>query len=360
MKPTLSATLLALTALTLGSCAIPDGERFDAYHDPAAQLGVGPDFQVMEINDEVVSDLLRPPTAPYRLGPGDRLDIEVAEDPRTQASTTVMPDGMLYFDVADGIQVKGKTLKEVSALLSKALEVDYPNAVVTVNLSEAQSQRFWVLGQVKQPGSYPIGRPTRLIEAISEAGGMYTDIELGGEAQETVDLDRAILIRDGELIPVNFRNLIEHGDMSQNVFVQESDYIYLPSVQHRAVYVLGAVRNPGPIYFDNDPTVLSAVAMAGGPRDEAVITKALVIRGSLNKPRVAVVNIRNIMHGRDNDAHLVGGDIVWVPDTVWTDLQFYVRGAIVTAAQAVAIQEGLGVAGRGSDSNVTINAGGGR
>ena len=246
----------------------------------------------------------------------------------------------------------------MSSLLAERLKNDYPNPVVTVNLTEAQSQRFWVLGQVKQPGAYPIGRPTRLIEAISQAGGMYTDIELGGEAQETVDLDRAILIRNGELLPVNFRNLIEQADMSQNVFVRENDYIYLPSVQHRAIYVLGAVRSPGPIYFDNDPTVLSAVAMAGGPRDEAVITKALVIRGYPNKPRVAVVNIRNIMHGRDSDAHRIGGDIVWVPDTVWTDLLSYARGAVITAAQAVAIQEGLSVVGSNlPGSTVKISAG---
>ena len=72
------------------------------------------------------------------------------------------------------------------------------------------------------------------------------------------------------------------------------------------------------------------------------------------------MNIRNIMHGRDADVHLVAGDIVWVPVTIWTDLQNYARAAIITAAQAVAIQEGLNTAGKlgiGERSPVSISAG---
>ena len=262
--------------------------------------------------------------------------------------------------MADGVKVSGLTLKEVSSTLSKNLADDYPSAVVTVNLSEAQSQRFFVLGQVKNPGAYPIGKPTTVIEAISQAGGLFAGQNPSGDSQETVDLDRSLLIRKGELIPVDFRGLIEHGDMGQNVYVKAGDYLYLPSVQHRAVYVLGSVQNPGPVYFENDPTILSAVAMAGGPRQDAVIINALVIRGSMSKPQVAKVNLEAIMHGRAGDAPLAAGDIVWVPNTVFTYLKDYAQAILTTAAQAVAVQEGLAVLGKTSrGADVTINAGGG-
>jgi len=348
-----------LTAICLSAgCSHSGGEKFDAY-DPSGVLDANADFQSLDIRKEIPPEMLKPVKDRYRVGPGDILDVEVAENTKTRANTTIMPDGMLYFDVSDGIRAKGKTLAEVSKELSAKLTDHYPSPVVTVNLVQAESHQFWILGQVKKPGAYPLNRPIRLVEAISMAGGLYSAQYYSEDIQETVDLDRAILIRGGDLVPVDFRALIEGGAMQQNVYIRPGDYLYLPSVQHRAVYVLGAVSNPGPVYFDNDPTVISALASVGGHRPDAIITKALIIRGSLQTPRVAVINIRDIMKGRDRDVRLVAGDIVWVPNTVWTYLRDYVEGVAVTAAQAVAVQEGLGVMGVPvGGANVTISAGG--
>lgn len=350
--------ILGIAALLSASCSVSERVNFDAYNETQL-IGEEPDFLTLDLARPVPPESLRPPRDPYRVGPGDVLDIEVAEDEKTRAASRIMPDGMLYYDVANGVKVSGRTLKEVSSMLSTELQDDYPSPVVTVNLSEAQSQRYFILGQVKNPGAYPIGKPTSLIEAISQAGGLYSAQNTNGDTQETVDLDRSILIRDGDLMPVDFRGLIEHGDMGQNVYIRPGDYLYLPSVQHRAVYVLGSVQRPGPVYFDNDPTVLSAVAMAGGPNKDAVIINALVIRGSLTQPRVATVNLREIMRGQSPDARLAAGDIVWVPNTIFTHLKNYTQAILVTAAQAVAVQEGLAVLGKDfGGANVTISAGG--
>ena len=48
MKSTLSFVLLALTALLLGSCALPSGDKFDIYDDLGAEFGVEPDFLNMD------------------------------------------------------------------------------------------------------------------------------------------------------------------------------------------------------------------------------------------------------------------------------------------------------------------------
>lgn len=353
----LTASALLVGTVLLSSCSLPRNS-FDAL-DETQVIGEEPEFFSLDLARPVPPEALSAPKDPYRVGPGDVLEIEVAEDEKTRAASRVMPDGMLYYDVADGVKASGRTLREVSEILSTELAGDYPSPVISVNLSEAQSQRFFILGQVRTPGAYPIAKPTTLIEAISLAGGLFSSQDNLGDSQETVDLDRSILIRDGDLMPVDFRGLIEHGDMGQNVYIRPGDYLYLPSIQHRAVYVLGSVQTPGPVYFDHDPTVLSAVAMAGGPRQDAVITKALVIRGSLTRPRVATVSLHDIMRGRTPDARLAAGDIVWVPNTVYTHLKNYTRAVLVTAAQAVAVQEGLAVLGKDfGGANVTISAGG--
>ena len=360
------ATFSAVAAaIGLSSCATPD--EFDVYNqeaDPhlqaereAAELGNGPKFFDYEMQRKLSPAALRPGNADYRVGPGDILEIEIAELKASRMKTTVLPDGMLYFDVAEGIQAAGKTLKQISAELGKQLEAYYTTPVVSVNLNQAESQRFWVLGQVKTPGAYPMTGPTTLLEALSKSGGLFSG-EISGETQEVADLDRAIIVRKGEPMPVDFRSLVEYGDMSQNVYLKAGDYIYLPSVQNRAVYVLGAVKKPGPLYFKDDITAISALAQAGGPDPSAVVTKAIVIRGSLNQPRVAVCNLHGIQRGYDRDFELRAGDILWVPKSNWTYVNRYLEAVIVTAAQAVAVNEGEHIIGTGGNgAEIAINAG---
>lgn len=366
MKPSLLPPLSLLLAALLSSCSIPKG--FNA-RDPKSLDLVGPgstgvpcedpEFEGVDVMPKLSPDDLRPSPGPYRVGPGDVLDIEVAEQGASRTQITVMPDGMIYYDMAGGVKVSGKSLKEISALLAEKLQSHYAAPVVTVNIASADSQRFWILGQVRKPGAYPVSRPTTLVQALSLAGGLQTgQLNAQGDTQEPVDLERAILIRKGRMVPVDFRSLVNNGDMTQNVQVRGGDYIYLPSIQHRAVYVLGHVANPGPVYFDSDLTMISALASAGGPQTDAVVTKALIIRGSLRTPQVAVVNYRDIVAGRKTDVRLQGGDIVWVPKGVWSKLNEYLETVLVTAAQAVAVQQGISAVGNAAQGvGVSISAG---
>lgn len=326
----------------------------------AARIAEEPDFEQLKFDKSIDSHLLQPPRGAYRVGPGDILDIEVAENIATRQQVRVLPDGMLYYDVARGINVKGRTLKDISLALAQLLEEDYVNPVVTVNVANADSQRFWILGQVRQPGTYSIKKPTTVVDALSIGGGLLSN-DRGEEVgnPEAADLERAILIRDGDLIPVDFYSLIHEGDMSQNVYVKGGDYIFIPSLTARSVYVLGEVAQPGPVYYETGTTLLSAVASVGGLNKDAIGSKALILRGGTRNPQAAVVNINAIRKGKEPDLKVEGGDIIWVPKTAWTKLNEYVEAVLITAGQAVAVQEGLAVLGATGDAGVTIQAGGG-
>jgi len=211
---------------------------------------------------------------------------------------------------------------------------------------------------VKTPGAYPIKKPTTLIDALSFGGGLLSSVEdreVGNP--EAADLERAILIRDGDLVPVDFEALVREGDMSQNVYVRAGDYIFVPSLTVRSIYILGEVARPGPVYYESGATLLSSVASAGGLSKDAIGSKALIIRGGTRNPEVAVVNVNAIRKGKEADLLLEGGDIVWIPKTPWTKLNDYVEAVLVTAGQAVAVQEGLGVLGSSGGAGVSIIAG---
>ena len=77
-------------------------------------------------------------------------------------------------------------------------------------------------------------------------------------------------------------------------------------------------------------------------------------------PKVAKVNLHDIIRGQEPDARVAAGDIIWVPNTIFTNLKNYTQAILVTAAQAVAVQEGLAVLGKeNGGAGVTITAGGG-
>lgn len=322
------------------------------------EVCVAPKFEKVKLSSAISSYLLHPPTGSYKIGPGDELDIEVAEDSETRATVRVLPDGMLYYNVADGINVKGKSIREVSNLLAENLSYDYVEPIVTVNIANSDSQRFWVLGSVRRPGTFPIQRPTTLIDALSLSQGLSSTTELNNESEDSVDLENAILIRNNKRIPVDFKSLVEDGNMSQNVYIRANDYIYLPSRLQNNVYVLGQANNPGPILHGRDTSLLSAIASAGGPDEEAVVTKVLIIRGRSNEPEVSVVNLHHLMRGQTPNLKLEPGDVVWLPRSPWTNVRSYTETVLTTAAQAIAVQEGLGAFGTTGGTGVQITAGG--
>ena len=114
-----------------------------------------PDFQQLHFDKRIDPAFLRKPTGSYQVGPGDTLDIEVAELEDTRRTTRVLPDGMLYYDVADGVNVKGMTITEISNALSERLVNDYVNPVVLGKCGKRRQPALLAAGPGPHPGCFP-------------------------------------------------------------------------------------------------------------------------------------------------------------------------------------------------------------
>ncbi|WOO42028.1 polysaccharide biosynthesis/export family protein [Rubellicoccus peritrichatus] len=314
-------------------------------------------FEKYDLEGEIVPEMLHPPTYAYRLGPEDLLDIEISEIPDTLARTFVMPDGMVYYDLAGGVKAEGLTTSELSDRLAEALRRDYADPVVNVTLIEVKSRRFWILGRVYKPGLYPLRQPTTILEAVSSAGGLFS-ARFSGSTEELADLGNSVIIRDNIILPVDFKALIRDGDTSQNIYLEPNDFIYLPSAQSSTVLLLGAVVQPTAVNFRDSVSLVEAIAYGQGPRKDAFLSKVVIVRGSKKEPEVAVVNLLEIMKGEATDIALQPGDIVWVPQNPWQKLGQYVELILRDATYAVAINEGANFVGEGGGAVVTIPAGG--
>ena len=312
-------------------------------------------FEPMVVADAPAVDpvLLKRPVFEYRLGPGDVLDIELLGDANTQATSVVGPDGKIYFYLLPGIDVWGLTLPRARELIVQEMQkLVREQQSVSVSLRKSESQRIWILGRLNKPGIYPMAGPMTLLEALSEAGGPAstgafasmagtTGISSPRATEESADLSRAFLIRDGRRLRVDFNRLLHEGDMAQNVYLLPNDFIYLPSATVGNVHVLGAVETPRTLKFTNRLTLLQAVSRAGGTnRRNAHLSQVAIVRGSLAQPQLAVVDIKAILDGQAPDIALEPQDIVYVPDTPHRDLTRYVNLILDTFVRTVGVNEG--------------------
>lgn len=107
----------------------------------------------------------------FRLGPGDKLRIEVYKDPQLSQSVQVRPDGKITLPLVGDVEATGKTPIELRDTLTKSLKEYMNNPTVTVIVVEAVSSQITVMGEVSKPGAMQIFGPTNVVQAIAMAGG---------------------------------------------------------------------------------------------------------------------------------------------------------------------------------------------
>jgi protein involved in polysaccharide export with SLBB domain len=329
------STVLLLAAVS--GCASHLGPRFDPR--APAKAGGTANFQTVSDGKKIPAEFLKPTKEEFRLGVSDKLDIEIMQEEGTRQECRVMPDGNLYFNALHGVKAAGLTVPELKVKLETGLKEMYRSPQVSIILRGVNSQRVWVLGRVNTPGLYPIDGPMTVLEAISKAGGLFAS-RFSGSTEELADLHHSFLVRNGEYVPVDFYRLLREGDVSQNIYLRNGDYIYLPSSLSQEVYVLGAVKQPKAIGFSDQVTLVSAVSGAKGLLPNAYAQRAVIVRGSLAEPKVATVNLTEILAGKQPDILLEPRDIVWIPNSPWDRVEQYTKLVINTFVRTVAANAG--------------------
>jgi protein involved in polysaccharide export with SLBB domain len=306
--------------------------RFDPYIEPGDA-----EFQEMHSGGPS-ADLLLPPSDAYRLGPGDKLELELMEVPDTRQISIVMPDGDLYYQTAH-VHAAGLTITQLKDALDKALGSDYRDPQLSLILRSMSSQKAMIMGRVNNPGVIPLDSPMTVIEAVSRAGGLMIQ-RSGINSEDLADLGHSFLVRDGRMMPVDFVKLLRDGDATQNIYLKDGDFIYLPSAASARVYVLGAVNLPRGVDYSEELTLVTAIAYAQGLSPRSYPQHVVIIRDSFANPKVAVVNLNEMLHGKAVDVRLQPGDIVWVPNSPFEKVESILGGILNTFARTEGVNEG--------------------
>ena len=246
----------------------------------------------------------------YIVGAQDVLTITVWDQPDLTGKFAVEADGTFTFPLIGRVKVGGLTLRQVEAELKKRLADGYfRNPQVSVAVEQYRSQRVFIVGEVRMPGTYTLAGDMSLIEALSRAGS--TTPTAGGEAvivRPKVGNEAAgpILPNQPEasdVVRVSLKDL-EGGALSQNVPLRDGDTIFVPRAE--TVYVFGQVKNPGAYALQQkDTTVLQALSLAGGVTDRGSTARIKIVRMVDGKKKEIKVKLNDLV---------LPGDTIIVPE----------------------------------------------
>ena len=161
----------------------------------------------------------------YVIGPGDVLDIFVWQNPDlSQKSVPVRPDGRISTPLIANIVAAGKTPVELAQDMDKALGAYIRSPRVTVIVSRAVGvlSQIQVIGQVTRPESIAYHEGMTVLDAVLAAGGL-TPYAAGNRAKLERKVDGRV-----ETLHLKLSNLINKGDLSQNLALQPGDVLVVP------------------------------------------------------------------------------------------------------------------------------------
>jgi polysaccharide export outer membrane protein len=159
----------------------------------------------------------------YIIGPEDVLFVYVWKEENLSRTVPVRIDGMISIPLVDDIKAAGMTplqLKEV--LLAKLREfVETPD--VTIIVTEANSYRVYVQGEVKTPGVFKLRTETSLVQLIIMAGG-FTD----WANQKKITIMRKEGGKDSRIV-VNYKKIVEGDESAKDVMLKSGDIVIIPN-----------------------------------------------------------------------------------------------------------------------------------
>jgi polysaccharide biosynthesis/export protein len=252
----------------------------------------------------------------YLLGPGDRVKIDVFSVPEFSGEYQVLPDGTLNMPLIGAVLAQGRSLQQVSSLISAKYNAFLQRPTVTVSLLAARPIQVAIAGEVNRPGSYSIAASTSAV-GDSNSANITRILQLAEGVTQSADL-RQVQIRRArsvgkgdELIKVDLWQLLKTADGRQDIRLRDGDSIFIPATtavnleeaqqlsaanfasrnnRPIKITVIGEVYRPGPY---------TLIEGAVGQRDQLInpnllqvpsVTRAIQVAGGITQ----LADVRNV------------------------------------------------------------------
>jgi polysaccharide export outer membrane protein len=249
----------------------------------------------------------------YVVGPQDVLTITSYDQADLSGKFAVEADGTFTYPLIGRLTAGGLSLRALEMGLKKRLKEEgfFNDPQVTVAVETYKSQKLFIVGEVRLPGSYPLSGDMTLVEALARAGSTLPTAsgevvivrpaagKASGPVLPTAD-------NDASIVRVDLKAL-QNGAFSENAVLRDGDTIFVPRAE--SVYVFGQVKNPGAYALQQkDTSVLQALSLAGGLTDLGSTSRIKIVR---------------IVKGEKQEISGKLGDVVQPGDTIIVRERFF-------------------------------------
>ena len=244
----------------------------------------------------------------YVVGPQDVLTITSFDQDDLSGKYAVDADGTFTFPLIGRVKAGGLTLRQLEAELKRLLKDGFfKDPQLAVAVETYKSQKVHIVGEVRNPDTYPLEGDMSLIELIAKAGSTLPTAS--GEA--LIVRARAGQQTTGPVMPngnetdvttVDLKEL-QSGALSHNIALRDGDTIFVPRAE--TVYVFGQVKAPGAYPIQRNTTVLQALSLAGGVNERGATGRIKIVRIEKGQTVEIKVKLTDIVRA---------GDTIMVPE----------------------------------------------
>ena len=246
------------------------------------------------------------------IGANDLLSVAIYDSPELSRTVRVSPTGYIKLPMLlSPIKVAGKLPVELESLIAAALvnsEI-LVSPVVTVSVAEYNSRPINVTGAVRNPLTFQAIGNTRLLDAISKAGGLSDNA-----ASEILITTTAIDSMPRSVKHISIKELLNSSKPELNLPLSGGEEISVPIAGR--VFVLGNVKRPGafPLRDASKGTVLQMLSLAEGLTSFST-KEVYIYRLATNGLRSEIaVNLESILKRKSPDVVVLPDDILHIPD----------------------------------------------
>jgi polysaccharide export outer membrane protein len=157
--------------------------------------------------------------ASYILGAEDQIGILVNNSPEFNGNHLIRPDGRITVNLVGEVMAAGQTPEQLTDALRERLKKYVVDPDVSVAVLAVNSKRFFIQGEVNRPGEVKLVVPTKVLEALVNAGGF----------RDFARKKDIVIIREEagatQRLHFNYNDVIKGKHLEQNIYLKPGDII---------------------------------------------------------------------------------------------------------------------------------------
>jgi polysaccharide biosynthesis/export protein len=183
-----------------------------------------PSVHAQSANSEPKTGSVSSSAAPddYKIGAQDVIRIDVWKEPEITRTIPVRPDGKISLPLLNDVQAEGLTAMQLAGKIREALTKYITSPQVTVTVTEINSRRVFITGEVARVGALALLPDMTVLQALSSSGGFTA----------FAHTNKIYVLRNegGKQVKhfFNYKEVIKGNHPEENIVLSPGDVIVVP------------------------------------------------------------------------------------------------------------------------------------